>query len=156
MPRFQKCLARPLVVMGMALAALQLVGCYNTPTGRYQQHQDSGPQGGYADLAKIPDAVPRIEPRSRGGNKSPYSVRGKTYYLLPSSRGYQALGTASWYGAKFHGHATSNGEIYNMYAMTAAHKTLPIPTYLRVTNLRNGRQVIVRVNDRVARFTATG
>ena len=130
------------------LAVLQLAGCFSSaPSGRYQQRHDSAPQG-YADLAKIPDAVPRVEPRSRGGNKSPYQVRGRTYYVLPSSRGYQAMGTASWYGAKFHGHATSNGEIYNMYAMTAAHKSLPIPTYLRVTNLRNGRQVIVRVNDR--------
>jgi len=92
--------------------------------------------------------VPKVEPITRAGNKSPYTVLGKTYELLPTSRGYRERGVASWYGNKFHGRKTSNGEIYSMYGMTAAHKTLPIPSYVRVTNLANNRSVIVRVNDR--------
>ena len=100
------------------------------------------------DVKKIKDAVPRVEPKSRGGNFSPYTVLGKTYTVLDSSKGYKARGDASWYGTKFHGRLTSNGERYNMYAMSAAHKSLPIPTYVRVTNLENRRQIIVRVNDR--------
>ncbi|WP_297311905.1 septal ring lytic transglycosylase RlpA family protein [Neptuniibacter sp.] len=100
------------------------------------------------DVSHVKDAVPRVEPKSRGGNKSPYTVLGKSYYVMSSSQGYNETGTASWYGKKFHGHKTSNGEIYDMYGMSAAHKSLPLPTYLRVTNLANGRQVIVRVNDR--------
>ncbi|MFW1676613.1 septal ring lytic transglycosylase RlpA family protein [Pontibacter sp. JAM-7] len=100
------------------------------------------------DVSHIPDAVPRVEPKSRGGNKSPYEVFGKKYWVMSNALGYRAEGTASWYGRKFHGHATSNGEVYDMYGMTAAHKSLPLPTYLRVTNLANNRQVIVRVNDR--------
>jgi len=100
------------------------------------------------DVSHVKDAVPRVEPKSRGGNKSPYTVLGKRYFVMSSALGYVDTGTASWYGKKFHGHKTSNGEIYDMYGMTAAHKSLPIPTYLRVTNLANNRQVIVRVNDR--------
>lgn len=97
---------------------------------------------------RIRDAVPKREPITRAGNKSPYTVLGKTYYLLPSAKGYRARGTASWYGTKFHGRTTANGERYDVYAMTAAHTTLPIPSYVRVTNLENGRQAVVRVNDR--------
>lgn len=100
------------------------------------------------DVSHVKDAVPRVEPKSRGGNKSPYTVFGKRYYVMSSSHGYVETGTASWYGKKFHGHKTSNGEIYDMYQMSAAHKSLPIPTYVRVTNLANDKQVIVRVNDR--------
>lgn len=107
-----------------------------------------GPPPREIDVSKIPDAVPRVEPITRAGNKSPYTVLGRTYRVLPTSSGYREQGLASWYGNKFHGRKTSNGETYNMYAMTAAHKTLPIPSYVRVTNLANGRQVIVRVNDR--------
>lgn len=84
----------------------------------------------------------------RAGNKSPYTVLGKTYHLLPTAKGYREVGIASWYGSKFHGRSTSNGEAYDMFAMTAAHKTLPIPAYVRVTNVDNGRSAIVRVNDR--------
>ena len=84
----------------------------------------------------------------RAGNRSPYTVLGKTYHLLPTAKGYREVGVASWYGSKFHGRSTSNGEAYDMFAMTAAHKTLPIPAYVRVTNLENGRSAIVRVNDR--------
>lgn len=96
----------------------------------------------------IPEPVPRHEPRTIAGNKSPYKVLGKTYHVMKSPKGYSKKGIASWYGKKFHGHRTSNGEIYDMYGMTAAHKTLPIPSYVRVTNEANGRAVIVRVNDR--------
>ena len=95
-----------------------------------------------------PDPVPRLEPRSRHGNPSSYVVFGKRYYTLPSSHGFAERGIASWYGKKFHGRRTSSGEVYNMYAMTAAHTQLPLPTYVQVTNLKNGKKVIVRVNDR--------
>jgi rare lipoprotein A len=94
------------------------------------------------------DAVPRVEPRSRSGNPPFYEVFGKRYYILSSSVGYWERGVASWYGPGFHKVRTSTGEVYDMYAMTAAHKTLPLPAYVRVTNLQNGRSVVVRVNDR--------
>jgi len=100
------------------------------------------------DLASIPDAVPRVEPRSRYGNPASYVVFGQRYVLRPSAEGYVERGTASWYGPGFHAARTSSGEPYDMYAMTAAHKTLPIPVFARVTNLRNGRSVVVRINDR--------
>lgn len=100
------------------------------------------------DPDRIEDAVPRREPIRSAGNKSPYTVLGKTYRVLPSAHGYRARGTASWYGTKFHGRSTANGERYDVYGMTAAHTSLPIPTYVRVTNLENGRQAVVRVNDR--------
>ncbi len=92
--------------------------------------------------------VPRAEPKSKYGNPPSYVVFGKRYYVLPSSTDYLEQGIASWYGTKFHGRRTSSGETYDMYAMTAAHKTLPLPTYARVTNKRNGRSIIVRINDR--------
>jgi rare lipoprotein A len=94
------------------------------------------------------DAVPRLEPRARNGNPPFYDVLGKRYYVLSSSVGYWERGVASWYGPGFHKVRTSTGEVYDMYAMTAAHKTLPLPAYVRVTNLQNGRSVVVRVNDR--------
>jgi rare lipoprotein A len=96
----------------------------------------------------VPDVVPRIEPRSRYGNPPFYDVFGKRYYVLSSSVGYWERGVASWYGPGFHKVRTSTGEPYDMYAMTAAHRTLPLPAYVRVTNLQNGRSVVVRVNDR--------
>ena len=96
----------------------------------------------------VPDAVPRPEPRSRNGNPPFYDVFGKRYYVLSSSVGYWERGVASWYGPGFHEVRTSTGEPYDMYAMTAAHKTLPLPAYVRVTNLQNGRSIVVRVNDR--------
>lgn len=96
----------------------------------------------------VPDAVPRREPRSAHGNPPVYQVLGKRYYVLATAGGYLERGVASWYGPTFHGENTSNGEKYDMYAMTAAHKTLPLPTYARVTNLKNGRSVVVRINDR--------
>ncbi|MDO6514800.1 MULTISPECIES: septal ring lytic transglycosylase RlpA family protein [unclassified Neptuniibacter] len=126
-----------------------LAGCSSTSenSGRYSMKHDKAPDAP-VDVSHVKDAVPQVEPKSRGGNKSPYTVLGKQYYVMPSANGYTATGTASWYGRKFHGHQTSNGEVYDMYKMSAAHKSLPLPTYLRVTNLANGRQVIVRVNDR--------
>ena len=109
--------------------------------------QDSGPSH-YVDVSDIENPVPKDEPRSAGGNPSSYEVLGERYYVMASSKGFRQRGTASWYGNKFHGNKTSNGEVYDMYAMTAAHKSLPLPTYVRVTNLKNNRSVIVRVNDR--------
>lgn len=109
---------------------------------------DSGPDRVPPDVASVPDAVPRAEPRSARGNPPFYEVAGRRYYVMKEARGYREKGVASWYGTKFHGRSTSSGEPYDMYAMTAAHKTLPLPTYVRVTNLANGRSVVVRVNDR--------
>lgn len=124
---------------------LLLSGCASK--SRYAMDQDTGPSEGF-DASNIPDAIPRYELRTKAGNKSPYTILGETYYVLESIAGFKQKGIASWYGKKFHGHKTSNGEIYSMYGMTAAHKTLPIPSYVRVTNLDNGRIVVVRVNDR--------
>lgn len=110
--------------------------------------RDGGPAPGSIDVSSIPNAVPKVEPRTKYGNPSSYVVNGRRYYVMRSSKGYVARGIASWYGMKFQGHRTSSGETYNMYAMTAAHKELPLPSYVQVTNLRNGKSVIVRVNDR--------
>jgi len=110
--------------------------------------RDSAPSGSVS-IPDLPgDAVPRPEPKSRYGNGPNYEVLGKSYTVMPSGSGYKERGVASWYGKKFHGRLTSNREPYNMYAMTAAHKTLPLPTYVQVRNLRNNRIVVVRVNDR--------
>lgn len=111
------------------------------------QYKD-GPPSFYVDVNRIPDAVPKPEPLAKFGNKPYYYVFGKRYHVLNSSQYYDAVGTASWYGTKFHSRLTSSGEPYNMLAMTAAHKTLPLPTYVEVTNLKNNRHVIVKVNDR--------
>ena len=100
------------------------------------------------DVLDIPDAVPRAEPRGARGNPPMYVVFGKRYYVMANSDGWVERGTASWYGPGFHAQSTSLGEPYDMYGMTAAHKTLPIPCYAEVTNLRNGRKVVVRINDR--------
>ena len=109
--------------------------------------RDSAPVEGI-DLSSIPDAVPRAEPRSRYGNPRSYVVDGKRYFTLSCARGFTERGVASWYGTKFHGRRTSSGETYDMYGMTAAHRTLPLPTYVRVRNLSPGREIVVRVNDR--------
>jgi rare lipoprotein A len=101
-----------------------------------------------ASARDMPDAVPVAEPRSRYGNPKTYEVMGERYFVLNSAAGYKESGRASWYGTKFHGKRTSSGEAYDMYQMTAAHKTLPLPTYVRVTRKSNGHSVIVRVNDR--------
>ena len=111
--------------------------------------KDGPPRGGSAAIPELPpDAVPRREPKSRYGNSSTYEVFGKRYAVMDSSAGYTERGVASWYGKKFHGNLTSNREPYDMYAMTAAHKSLPLPTYVRVRNLSNNKAVVVRVNDR--------
>lgn len=127
--------------------ALVLVGCGGNKT------KGDGPGSGR--IPDLPgDAVPRQEARSKYGNGrdlgdgAQYEVLNKTYTVMPSSAGYQERGVASWYGKKFHGNLTSNREVYDMYTMTAAHKTLPLPTYARVRNLRNNKSVVVRVNDR--------
>ena len=96
----------------------------------------------------MPDAVPRADPILEAGNRSPYTVNGRSYRVLENHSGYRERGIASWYGTKFHGQKTSNGEIFDLYQATAAHKTLPIPSYVRVTNELNGRSVVLRVNDR--------
>ena len=117
-------------------------------SGIYYAHPQQDGAGVQIDINTIQDAQPIIEPITKAGNKSPYTQFGVTYQIMPSSVGYRELGTASWYGRKFHGRRTSNGDIYNMYLMTAAHKTLPIPTYVRVTRLDTQQTIIVRVNDR--------
>jgi len=125
--------------------SILLTACSNQ-YGRYQQKHDSTPTR-LPTAVELQDATPRPEAHSRGGNRD-YQVRGKHYQVLKSAENFKQTGIASWYGKKFHGHLTSNGEIYNMYAMSAAHKNLPLPTYLKVTNLANSKSVIVRVNDR--------
>ncbi|HEY0180626.1 MAG TPA: septal ring lytic transglycosylase RlpA family protein [Dokdonella sp.] len=115
---------------------------------RYRQDADGGPAAPPIDVSRIPEPVPKAEPLSRYGNKETYSVLGRTYHLMPNASGYVERGIASWYGNKFHGYMTSTFEPYDMYAFTAAHKTLPLPSYARVTNLENGKSVVVRVNDR--------
>ena len=117
------------------------------PGSRYSMIKDAYPEED-VDVSTIPNAVPTDEPYSRGGNRSSYQVWGKTYNVLDTHEGYSESGSASWYGKKFHGHKTSNGEIYDMYRMTAAHKSLPIPSFASVKNLENGKEVIVRINDR--------
>jgi len=110
--------------------------------------QDSLPLYVPVDVMAVTDAIPKYEKRTRAGNPDEYEVFGKRYKVLTESKGYKAQGMASWYGTKFHGKKTSNGEVYDMYAMTAAHKTLPIPSYVRVTHLKNKRSVVLRINDR--------
>ena len=138
----------------VALAgAVVLAACSSKPA---KPIPPSGPSpDGYPDSGSVPqaahampDAVPVAEPRSRYGNPKTYEVMGERYFVLNSAAGYKEQGRASWYGTKFHGRRTSSGEPYDMYQMTAAHKTLPLPTYVRVTRKSNGRSVIVRVNDR--------
>jgi len=132
------------LLRALPLALLLLAaGCATTTT---PTPASTSPQP--RDVNSIPEAVPRSEPRSARGNPPFYEVLGRRYFVLASSQDYVERGVASWYGPGFHEATTSNGERYDMYAMTAAHKTLPLPSYVRVTNLRNGRSVVVRVNDR--------
>jgi len=114
---------------------------------RYQHAQDFTPEA-IGDLSKIKDAVPVSEPRSPMGNPERYTVLGREYRVLEDATGFREEGIASWYGMKFHGHRTSNGETFDVYQMTAAHKNLPLPSYVRVTRKDSGASVIVRVNDR--------
>ena len=133
--------------LALLMLALALAGCQTAKRGGY--YQDDGPdaQPPPVEAARMVDAVPKPEPRSRGGNR-PYTVLGRHYTPLADARDYRERGVASWYGKKFHGRRTANGETYDMHAMTAAHKTLPLPSYVRVRNLDNGRTAVVRVNDR--------
>ncbi|MBV8634679.1 MAG: septal ring lytic transglycosylase RlpA family protein [Burkholderiaceae bacterium] len=128
---------------GSRLPALPAAG-----SGHGGYYQDDGPGDHPPEgLLDLPDAIPKVEPYSPTGNK-PYVVFGKTYVPITDDRPFKQRGTGSWYGKKFHGQKTSSGELYDMYKLTAAHPTLPIPSYARVTNLGNGAQVIVRINDR--------
>ena len=153
-----------------ALAALTLTACSSNPkrpgagagtggtswrddTGlsqskRYHRRDDSTPDIAGVDFSKIPEPVPEALPLSRYGNKSPYAVNGQSYRVLPSAAGYDERGIASYYGTKFNGYKTSNFETYDMYQFSAASKVLPLPSFARVTNLENGKSVIVRINDR--------
>lgn len=130
------------------LAGLLIGGCAGSGPQTEGFGKGDGPPPEDIDVSLLTDAVPKVEPVTAAGNKSPYVINGQKYHLLPQAQGYVKKGLASWYGNKFHGRKTANGEVYNMYGMTAAHKTLPIPCYVRVTNLNNQRSVIVRVNDR--------
>lgn len=126
--------------------ALLLAACADKP--KQPSGETDGPSSLDITAADVKDAEPKPEPRARYGNHSPYEVFGKKYVVMDSSRGYHEKGTASWYGSKFHGRRTSSGEPYDMHLATAAHKHLPLPTYAEVTNLDNGRKVVVKINDR--------
>ncbi len=146
-------------LLAVGLAVLVMVGCSSnspprsansaakaTQSASYQRpHRDGAPWWD-VDVSQIPDAVPT--PYYGPLKANPYTVLGQTYFPISDASRYSATGTASWYGTKFHGQATANGEQYDLYGMTAAHKTLPLPCYVKVTNLDNGRSVILRVNDR--------
>jgi rare lipoprotein A len=124
------------------LAAFALLAACATPL-------TDGPEANPpANLERTPDAAPRIEPIRAGGPNRPYAVAGRSYVPLTADLPFAETGLASWYGRKFHGRPTASGEPYDMYAMTAAHKTMPIPSYARVRNPANGREVVVRINDR--------
>lgn len=139
----------PCLTAGLRLAGLCCIAaCFTACSTRGPLEPVDDAPLNPQDVSGIPNAVPRHEPLSRYGNPASYVVYGKRYHTLPSSKGYRKRGLASWYGTKFHGKRTSSGEPYDLYGMTAAHKTLPLPTYVEVTNLRNDRSVIVKVNDR--------
>ena len=133
----------------IGLCVLLLVaGCSSTPPQKGGYYKDDGPhERPPANLDRVANAVPRPEPLHKFANR-PYTALGKQYVPLTALRPFRERGLASWYGKRYHGQKTSSGEIYDMYAMTAAHPTLPIPSYARVTNLANGKSVVVRINDR--------
>lgn len=133
-------------LLGPLLLAALLAGCATTGPPHPASTVKLPPLP--PDIGAIPNAVPRFEPRASHGNPPFYDVDGKRYYVLATAEGYEATGVASWYGPTFDGLRTSDGDRYDMYAMTAAHKTLPLPCYVRVTNLSNGRSIVVKVNDR--------
>lgn len=136
------------------MLVLTLAGCASGPrtgeVGRVKPlpERDGAPMTAPADLASLPDPVPQVEPIRPGGPNKPYVVLGQSYSPLQGDVSWSERGGASWYGHKFHGRRTASGELYSMYGLTAAHKTLPIPSYVRVRNVRNGKEIIVRVNDR--------
>jgi len=131
----------------LVLTVAVLASCGGKSKTKSSDSED-GPSYSGIRASEVVDAVPREEPRAKYGNHSPYEVFGKKYTVMNSSQGYTETGTASWYGSKFHGRRTSSGEVYDMHLATAAHKSLPLPTYAEVTNLDNGRKVIVKINDR--------
>lgn len=134
-------------LLSLLMLALVLTAC-SGGRGKGGYYKDDGPHANPpSNLDKVPDAIPKIEPFARGPNK-PYSVFGRQYVPDTSGKPYRVRGLASWYGRKFHGNTTSNGERYDMYAMTAAHPTLPIPSYVRVTRVSTGKTVVLRINDR--------
>lgn len=130
----------------LAAILVGLAGCAGTP--HRERAPTITPPPLPKDFATIPNAIPHVEPRAAHGNPPFYEVGGRRYYVLATAEGYEATGVASWYGPTFDGLRTSDGDRYDMYAMTAAHKTLPLPCYVRVTNLSNGRSIVVKVNDR--------
>jgi rare lipoprotein A len=133
----------PLLHATLWLTLVVLAGCASGPP------KSDGPEAKPpADLASVPDAEPRLEPIRTGGPNKSYEVLGRDYVPMTDDRPFSERGLASWYGRKFHGRRTASGEVYDMYAMTAAHPTLPIPSYVRVRNPANAREVVVRVNDR--------
>ncbi len=132
--------------LALLLAVVLLVSCSTEPP-KVEEPPD-GPSTTDIKAKDVTDAVPVAEPLARYGNHSPYEVFGKKYYVMKTSEGYHEKGIASWYGSKFHGRRTSSGEPYDMHLATAAHKTLPLPAYAEVTNLDNGKKVIVKINDR--------
>lgn len=144
------------VVLALVLAACGTPPRQGSPAGRPPPQvvpplEADGPPEAAAippDLVTQPDPVPQAEPRSRYGNPRSYTALGKTYRTLESAAGFRETGLASWYGRKFQGRRTSSGEPFDMFKLTAAHKTLPLPTYVRVTNLKNSQSIVVRVNDR--------
>jgi rare lipoprotein A len=143
--------ARLGLAWSLALAAAVLAGCASGPRpgpAAPAPGRDGPGDNPPPDLAQVPDAQPRLEPVRPGGPNKPYELMGRQYVPLTGDPPFTQKGLASWYGRKFHGRPTASGELYNMYAMTAAHPTLPIPSYVRVRNPANGREVIVRVNDR--------
>jgi rare lipoprotein A len=139
--------SRCAALLPLAVALLVLAGCATRAPAPSSQ-ADGAEARPPPDLVQVPDALPVLEPIRSGGPNKPYQVLGETFTPLPADAALSEQGLASWYGRKFHGRRTASGEAYNMYAMTAAHRTLPIPSYARVTNPANGRMVIVRVNDR--------
>jgi rare lipoprotein A len=136
-----------LLLTAVALVA-GLAGCATRPPTAPLPGVDGPEERPPPGLLSVPDALPQLEPIRPGGPNKPYAVLGEAYVPLPADAAYREQGLASWYGRKFHGRPTASGELYDMYAMSAAHRTLPIPSYVRVTNPANGRSVIVRVNDR--------
>jgi len=130
-------------VLLLVASAVILAAC-----SRAVREPVDGAPDGPLDVSRIIMPDPRPEPLSPYGNHSPYHVLGRTYYVLPSAEGYRERGIASWYGTKFQGRPTSSGEPYDLYQLTAAHRSLPLPTWAEVTHLENGRSIIVRINDR--------
>jgi len=130
-----------------AVAAVVLLAACSSAPKKGGYYKDDGPHASPpTNIASIPDAKPRAEPLHKFANR-PYEVFGKRYVPMASVQPFRQRGIASWYGKRFHGQKTSSGEVYDMYAMTAAHPTLPIPSYAKVTNVSNGRQVVVRINE---------